>query len=64
MFAKSNTSKIFAFFEKRFSTLKVRRTTIEGVKLYSLALDIAPLTDKINKNTLCILDQSIVRNRT
>jgi len=56
----------------------VRGTDIDGTKLYSLALDVAPLTTEIIKNSLnflergenllqngmfYILDQSIVRNR-
>jgi len=72
---ESNYRLILAAYQ---STLKVRRTYIYGLKLCSLALDVTPLTGKIIKKllergekfaikwyiTLCILDQSIVRNRT
>jgi len=66
--------------DQNHGTLKGRRATLKAVKLYSLELDIAPLTGRIIKNrlpcfrkrrifatkwyvTLCIFDQSIVRNR-
>jgi len=35
----------------------VRRTSIEGVKLCSLSLDVAPLTGKIIKNRLNVFER-------
>jgi len=52
---------MFLFFHILISlfllTLKVRRVTKEGMRMYSFALDVAPLTGQIIKNRLNVYER-------